>query len=271
MLDRLTRPRVLRLSRLKQHKDVLRARCRPHSEQMVIRISEGSPAADRHQARVPDLREDHGWHSFCLHPPNTQGRARATRHAPQQPAHPTSEVLAQQTTWQMLTTPSRLDSGSAVGQIDQLEVGSRERRTRPGEQSRSGGQSADEAGPGERAQPDQEHRTLATVSNRSWMLLLDRCYSRFGDHALSNVRHTCYMTCPIQHQRCAPRRRDHDTQTASPGAGLTAQGWRCGMVWPVSQATTDSPCAGVHASVAGWCRLLRPSSLRNEFSGPGGA
>jgi hypothetical protein len=84
MLDRLTRPWVLRLSRLEEVKDVLRARCRPKSEEMVIRISEGPTAADRHQARVPDLGEDHGWHSFCLHPPNAQGRARATRYGPEQ-------------------------------------------------------------------------------------------------------------------------------------------------------------------------------------------
>jgi hypothetical protein len=51
---------------------------------MMIRISEGPTAADRHEARVPDLREDHGWHSLCLHPPSTQGRARATRHGPKQ-------------------------------------------------------------------------------------------------------------------------------------------------------------------------------------------
>ena len=48
MLDCLTRPWVLRLSRLEEVKDVLRARCRPESEAMVIRISEGSTAADRH-------------------------------------------------------------------------------------------------------------------------------------------------------------------------------------------------------------------------------
>lgn len=29
---------------------------------MVIRICEGPTAANRHEARVPDLREDHGWH-----------------------------------------------------------------------------------------------------------------------------------------------------------------------------------------------------------------
>jgi len=59
-----------RPSRLEQVKDVLRARCRPKSEEMVIRISEGPAAADRHEARIPDLQEDHTQHPFCLHPPN---------------------------------------------------------------------------------------------------------------------------------------------------------------------------------------------------------
>jgi hypothetical protein len=36
MLDRLTWPGVLRLSRLEEVKDVLRARCRPKSEEIVI-------------------------------------------------------------------------------------------------------------------------------------------------------------------------------------------------------------------------------------------
>jgi hypothetical protein len=61
MLDRLTRSWVLRLGRLEQVKDVLRARCRPKSEELVIGIGEGPTAADRHEARVSDLREDHGW------------------------------------------------------------------------------------------------------------------------------------------------------------------------------------------------------------------
>ena len=58
MLDRLTRSRVLRLDRLKEVKDVFRARCRPESQEMVIRIGEGPAAADRHEARVCDLRKD---------------------------------------------------------------------------------------------------------------------------------------------------------------------------------------------------------------------
>ena len=56
MLDRVTRARVLRLSRLEQVKDVLRARCRPEREELVIRIGESPTAADRHEAQVPDLR-----------------------------------------------------------------------------------------------------------------------------------------------------------------------------------------------------------------------
>ena len=46
MLDRLTRPWVLGLSRLEEVKDVLRARCRPEGEEVVIRISEAPTAAD---------------------------------------------------------------------------------------------------------------------------------------------------------------------------------------------------------------------------------
>jgi hypothetical protein len=76
MLDRLTRSRVLRLSRLEEVEDVLRARCSPKSEELVIRIGEGPTTADRHETRVSDLREDHGWHSFCLHPPNARARTR---------------------------------------------------------------------------------------------------------------------------------------------------------------------------------------------------
>jgi hypothetical protein len=60
LLDRLTRSWVLRLGRLEEVEDVLRARCRPTSEEPVIRIGEGPAAADRHEARIPGLREDHG-------------------------------------------------------------------------------------------------------------------------------------------------------------------------------------------------------------------
>jgi hypothetical protein len=59
MLDCLTRARVLRPNRLEEVEDVLRARCRPQGEELVIRIGEGSTAADRHETRVTDFREDH--------------------------------------------------------------------------------------------------------------------------------------------------------------------------------------------------------------------
>jgi hypothetical protein len=42
---------------------------------MVIRISEGPTAADRHEARAGPSG-DHGLHSFCVHPPNTQSAHR---------------------------------------------------------------------------------------------------------------------------------------------------------------------------------------------------
>jgi hypothetical protein len=38
---------------------MLRARCRPESEELVVSIAERPAAADRHEARVADLREDH--------------------------------------------------------------------------------------------------------------------------------------------------------------------------------------------------------------------
>jgi hypothetical protein len=50
ILDRLTGSWVLRLSRLEQVKNVLRAGRRPKSEELVIRIGEGPTAADRHEA-----------------------------------------------------------------------------------------------------------------------------------------------------------------------------------------------------------------------------
>ena len=59
MLDRLTRPWVLGLSRLEEVEDMRRACCRPQSEELVVCIGERPAAADRHEARVADLREDH--------------------------------------------------------------------------------------------------------------------------------------------------------------------------------------------------------------------
>jgi hypothetical protein len=60
VLDRLTWSWVIRPNRLEQVKDVLRARRRPKSEEMMIRISEGPAATKRDEARVPNLRENHG-------------------------------------------------------------------------------------------------------------------------------------------------------------------------------------------------------------------
>ena len=59
LVDRLTRSPVLWLSRLEEVEYVLRARCRPQSEETVIRIGEGPTAADRHETRVALFREDH--------------------------------------------------------------------------------------------------------------------------------------------------------------------------------------------------------------------
>jgi hypothetical protein len=61
MLDRLARSWILRPSQLEEVENVLCARGCPQSEQLVVRISEGPSAADRHEARVSDLREDYGW------------------------------------------------------------------------------------------------------------------------------------------------------------------------------------------------------------------
>jgi len=60
MLDRLTRSWILGPNRLEQVKDVLRARGSPQGEEMVVGIGESPTTSDRHEARVPDLREDHG-------------------------------------------------------------------------------------------------------------------------------------------------------------------------------------------------------------------
>ncbi len=59
MLDRLTRSWVVWLSQLEKVKNVLCARCRPKSEEMVIRVGKGPTAANRHEARISDLRDDH--------------------------------------------------------------------------------------------------------------------------------------------------------------------------------------------------------------------
>jgi hypothetical protein len=71
--DRLPRPRILRPSRLEEIKNVLRARCRPQGEELVIRIREGSPAADHHETRVAVVRGDHGQHPCSSHLPKVRG------------------------------------------------------------------------------------------------------------------------------------------------------------------------------------------------------
>src|SRR5207245_5501003 len=74
LLNRLTRSRVLRPSRLEPVEDVLRARCRPQGEELVIRIGEGPTAADRHETRVAVFREDH---THMMPPPRAADPASA--------------------------------------------------------------------------------------------------------------------------------------------------------------------------------------------------
>src|SRR5205814_10497077 len=69
LLDRLTRPQVCRPSRLEEVKDVLRARCRPQGEELVIRIGEGPPR------RIVTKRGRRSFgritpRTFCAHLPN---------------------------------------------------------------------------------------------------------------------------------------------------------------------------------------------------------
>src|SRR5438309_876843 len=56
--DRATRSLVFRPSRLEEVQDVFRARSRPQGEEMVIGISEGPTAADRHETGVAFFREN---------------------------------------------------------------------------------------------------------------------------------------------------------------------------------------------------------------------
>ena len=67
LLNRLTGSPVLRPSRLEPVEDVLRARCRPQGEELVIRIGESPTAADRHETRVAVFREYHTQQPFCSH------------------------------------------------------------------------------------------------------------------------------------------------------------------------------------------------------------
>jgi hypothetical protein len=64
MLDRRTRSWIFGLGGLEQPEDVLRARCRPKSEELVMRIGQRPTATDRHEAGVSDLREDHRRHVY---------------------------------------------------------------------------------------------------------------------------------------------------------------------------------------------------------------
>jgi len=57
-------------SRLEEIQDVFRARCRPQGEEVVIRISEGPTAADRHETRVAFLSGGSTQHLSCSHLPN---------------------------------------------------------------------------------------------------------------------------------------------------------------------------------------------------------
>src|SRR5258706_9673642 len=77
-LDRFTWLRVVRLSRLEQVKDVLCAQRRPRSDEMMIRIIEGPTATNRHEARVPNLREDHWLGAPCVCVRPTPQGARGT-------------------------------------------------------------------------------------------------------------------------------------------------------------------------------------------------
>src|SRR5258706_4487075 len=70
MLDCPARSRVKRPSRLEEAKNVLRPQCRPKSEELMIRIGEGSTTADRHETRVAVFRQDHIQHPFCSYLPN---------------------------------------------------------------------------------------------------------------------------------------------------------------------------------------------------------
>jgi hypothetical protein len=74
LLDRLTRSRVLGLRRLEQGKHVLGARCRPERQETVIRVGERPTAADCHETRVSDFREDHRLTFSHLPASSTTGR-----------------------------------------------------------------------------------------------------------------------------------------------------------------------------------------------------
>ena len=59
MGDRHPRPWIVGSSRLEQREDVLSARCRPESEQLVMLVGERPATTDRHEPGVSNFREDH--------------------------------------------------------------------------------------------------------------------------------------------------------------------------------------------------------------------
>lgn len=59
-IDRLPGPRIRGLRLLEQVQNVLRTLGSPERQELVIRIGEHPATADRDQARVADVREDHG-------------------------------------------------------------------------------------------------------------------------------------------------------------------------------------------------------------------
>ena len=81
VLDRLAGSSVLGPSRLEQGEDVLGARRRPQGEQVVVGVGEGAAATDRHEARIADLREDHGASTVSRQRRAPQRAARGRRRA----------------------------------------------------------------------------------------------------------------------------------------------------------------------------------------------
>src|SRR5512144_3347993 len=69
LLDRLAGPRVRGLHRLDEVQNVLCAGGRPQGEKLMVQIRERPAAADRDEARVALLGENHGYTCpFCICP-----------------------------------------------------------------------------------------------------------------------------------------------------------------------------------------------------------
>jgi len=79
VLDRLTRSWVLWLSRLEKVKNVLCARSRPQSEEMVIRVGEAPHRGGLSRSEGLGPSAGSCWNSYQLHPPSSGG-AHATAH-----------------------------------------------------------------------------------------------------------------------------------------------------------------------------------------------